>query len=378
MIYLRRILWTAALTLAFNFPVQAQSPTETFLRIQSLRSATRTPAYTVNRSQLVSRGGYVRSRVTVTASTPQIARRFATRHAYTRALRVVTVPLRRFDAMTANLAEATAQLKTANAIVLSQKKTSAGYSVEVELRQSQSNLIQDVRENGVSNFRIVALLPETVDGVRVESPTVETALAGALASQQFQVFDANFVSSQQPLSRLAAQTLSGQNDTAVELGAHCFANVVIAGRVDARFSQDNGGIVSYIASANLRVIQVDTGRILAAKNYEEKGFGQDKPQAARQALAALAQTISQSLPAELAAHAEQYPMTVQMASEPGQTSGQVANFLQGLPGVTNVQEASAGTGTVFHLTSREKPAVFGTLIAQSQQYRVVGYGPEDH
>ena len=280
--------------------------------------------------------------------------------------------------MTANLAEATAQLKTASAIVLSQKKTSAGYSVEVELRQSQANLTQDVRENGVSNFRIVALLPETVDGVRVESPTVETALAGALASQQFQVFDANFVFSQQPLSHLATQTLSGQNDTAIELGAHCFANVVIAGRVDARFSQNNGGIISYVASANLRVIQVDTGRILAAKDYEEKGFGQDKTQAARQALSALAQTVSQSLPTELTAHAEQYPVTVQMASEPDQTAGQVASFLQGLPGVTDVQEAPAATGTVFHLTSREKPAVFGTLIAQSQQYRVVGYGPENH
>ena len=257
-----------------------------------------------------------------------------------RALRVVTVPLRRFDAVTASLAEATAQLKTANAIVLSQKKTSAGYSVEVEVRQSQANLTQDVRENGVSNFRIVTLLPETVDGVRVESPMVETALAGALAGQQFQVFDANFVSSQQPLSHLAAQTLSGQNDTAIELGTHCFANVVIAGRVDARFSQTNGGIISYVASANLRVIQVDTGRILAAKDYEEKGFGQDKPQAARQALAALAQTVSQDIPAELTAHAEQYPLTVQMASEPGQASGQVASFLQSLPGVTDVQVSS--------------------------------------
>ena len=145
--------------------------------------------------------------------------------------------------------------------------------------------------------------------------------------------------------------------------------------MDARFSQDNGGIISYVASANLRVIQVDTGRILAAKYYEEKGFGQDKAQSARQALAALAQTVSQSLPAELVVHAEQYPMTVQMVSEPGQTLGRVAVFLSGLPGVTNVQETSAGTGTMFHLTSREKPAVFGTLIAQSQQYRVMSYGP---
>ena len=365
----------ASVFIALAFSVKAQSPTETFLRIQSLRSSARTPAYTINRAQLVSRGGYVRSRVMVTASTPQLARRFATRHAYTRALRVVTVPLRQFDAMTATLAEATEQLKTANANVLSQKKTRSGYSVEVEVRQSEANLTREIRENGVSNFRIVALLPETVDGARVESPTVETALVSVLASQKFQVFDTNFVYSQQPWRRLAAQTLSGQNDTAIELGSHCFANVVIVGHVDARFSQDNGGIISYVASANLRVIQVDTGRILAAKYYEEKGFGQDKAQSARQALAALAQTVSQSLPAELVVHAEQYPMTVQMVSEPGQTLGRVAVFLSGLPGVTNVQETSAGTGTMFHLTSREKPAVFGTLIAQSQQYRVMSYGP---
>jgi len=369
------IFGVAAIILALAFSVKAQSPTETFLRIQSLRSSARTPAYTINRAQLVSRGGYVRSRVMVTASTPQLARRFATRHAYTRALRVVTVPLRQFDAMTATLAEATEQLKTANANVLSQKKTRSGYSVEVEVRQSEANLTREIRENGVSNFRIVALLPETVDGARVESPTVETALVSVLASQKFQVFDTNFVYSQHSWRRLTAQTLSGQNDTAIELGSHCFANVVIVGHVDARFSQDNGGIISYVASANLRVIQVDTGRILAAKYYEEKGFGQDKAQSARQALAALAQTVSQSLPAELVVHAEQYPMTVQMVSEPGQTLGRVAVFLSGLPGVTNVQETSAGTGTMFHLTSREKPAVFGTLIAQSQQYRVMSYGP---
>ena len=356
----------------------AQSPTVTFLRIQSIRSAPPVPKYTINRSQLSSRAGYVSSRVVVTASTPRLARRFAVRRAYARAIGSVTVPLRRFNQMTENLADATAELKAANAIVLSQKKTEGGYRVEVEVRQSAVHLAQNVRENGVSNFRIVALLPETVDGERDDSPKVETALEGALVNKQFQVFDWNFVASQQPLSHLVAETLSGQNEGAIELGTHFFANVIIAGRVEAQFSQDNGGIISYIASANLRGIQVDTGRILFAKEYEEKGFGQDKTQAARQALNTLAETVAQSLPAELAAQAEQYPVTVRLASEPGLEAGPVTNFLQQLPGVTNVQQALGGTGLVFHLTSREKPAVFGTWIAQSQQYRVVGYGPEDY
>ena len=370
--------YAAALFLLTTGGASAQSPTETFLRIQSIRSAPTKPDYVVNHSHLSSRGGCVRSRVMVTAPTPRLARRFAVRRAYARAIDSITVPLRRFNQMTENLADATAEPKATNAIVLSQKKTGSGYRVEVEVRQSALHLAQDIRENGVSNFRIVTLMPETVDGERDTSPKVETALEGALADKQFQVFDWNFVASQQPLNHLAAETLSGRNVGAIELGTHFFANVIIAGRVEAQFSQNNGGITSYVASANLRGIQVDTGRVLFAKAYEEKGFGQDKTQAARQALNTLARTIAQDIPSELAAQTEQYPVTVRLASEPGQEAGQVTSFLQQLPGVTNVQQASAGTGLVFHLTSCEKPAVFGAWIARSKQYRVVGYGPEDH
>ena len=369
---------SAILVLLASACAAAQSPTETFLRIQSIRTAPAKPDYTINHTQSSSHGGYVRSRVTVTASTPVIARRVAVHRAYARALGSVTVPLRRLNQLTENLASATAELKTANAIVLSQKKIGNSYRVEVEVQQSAVALAKDIRENGVSNFRVVTLLPETVDGVRDTSPKVETALEGALAEKQFQVFDWNYVASQQPLKHLAAETLSGQNADAIELGTHFFANAIIAGRVEAQFSQDNNGIISYIATANLRGIQVDTGRVLFAKEYEEKGFGQDKTQAARQALNALAQTVAQSLPAELTANTEQYPVTVRLASELGQQAGKVTSFLQQLPGVTNVQQQSAETGLVFHLTSREKPAVFGAWIAQSQQYWVAGYGSEEH
>ena len=369
---------SAILVLLAASCVSAQSPTETFLRIQSIRSAPAKPDYTVNHTQSSSHGGYIRSRVTVTAPTPLIARRVATHRAYARAFGSVTVPLRKLNQLTENLANATAELKTANAIVLSQKKIGNDYRVEVEVRQSTLALAKDIRENGVSNFRIVTLMPETIDGVGDTSPKVETALEGALAEKQFQVFDWNYVASQQPLKHLAAETLSGQNAGAVELGTRFFANVIISGRVEAQFSQDNSGIISYIASANLRGIQVDTGRILFAKEYKEKGFGQDRSQAARQSLNALAQTVAQNLPAELAAHTEQYPVTVRLASEPGQEASQVTSFLQQLPGVTNVQQQSTDMGLAFHLTSREKPAVFGAWIAQSQEYRVVGYGSEEH
>ncbi len=357
---------------------KAQSPTEDFIRIQSLRSADSSPRAVVTHAQLVSRGGFVRSRVTVTAPTRQLARRAAIRHAYSRALRVVVVPSKRLEAMADNLAAATAELKAAQAHILTEKKTNGGYSAEAEVSQSTTSLAQDIRRDGLSNFRIVALLPETIDGERVASPQVETALVGALADQRFQVYDWNFVAAQKPLLSLVSATLSNQSEAASQLGTQFLANTIIAGRVAARFSQDNGGIISYIATANVRMIRVDTGQILIAREYTEKGFGQDKAQAARQALASLAETVAKELPAELSAHAEQYPITIQMVSTQAQPTEQTAQFLRGLPGVTEVQPAPGTSGTTFRVTSRERPAVLGAWIAQSQDYRVAGYGSEEH
>lgn len=371
--FLSVCVFSLGLILAAN----AQSPTENFIRIQSLRSANSAPRAIVTHTQLTSRGGFIRSRVTVTAPTWQLARRAAIRHAYSHALRVVVVPSRRLEAMADSLAAATVELKAAQAHILSEKKTVAGYTTEVEVNQSTASLVQDIRRDGLSSYRLVALLPETIDGERVAAPQVETALIGALADQQFQVYDWNYVAAQKQLLSLVSATLSNRPEAASQLGTRFLADTLIAGRVAANFSQDNNGIISYIATANVRMIRVDTGQILIARVYIEKGFGQDKPQAARQALAALAQTVAKELPAELSAHAGQHSMTIQMVSAQAQPPEQTAQFLRGLPGVTEVQPTPGTGGDTFRITSREKPAALGAWIAQSQDYRVAGYGSED-
>ena len=371
----RRLLLPALLTLfSLSLGTFAQSPTADFLRIQDLRSGAPSPRVTVIRSQLVSRGGYVRSRATVTAPTRELARRYATRHAYSRAVRVVTYPSRRLQAMSDSLAAATSELKAVHALILSEKKTDGGYTVEVEVGRSEVALAQDIRSGGLSNFRLVALLPENIDGTRVPSPSVETALVGALADKQFQVYDWNYIGSQRPLAQLVTATLSGQSEAAEKLGTRFLANVIIAGRVDARFSQENGGIVSYLATANLRVLRVDTGQILMAKEYREKGFGQDRAQAAREALTALAQTVSSDLPANLLAHTEERPATIRMVSAPGPVADQTAQYLRSLPGVTRVEQSQAGRDAVFRVISRENPAALGAWIAQSPDYRLLEVG----
>lgn len=374
----RRLLLPALLTLcSLSLGTLAQSPTADFLRIQNLRSGTPPPRVTVMHSQLVSRGGYIRSRATVTAPTRELARRYATRHAYTRAVRVVTYPSRRLQAMSDSLAAATSELKAVHALILSEKKTDGGYTVEVEVNRSEAALTQDIRSVGLSNFRLVALLPENIDGVRVSSPAVETALVGALADKQFQVYDWNYVAAQRPLAQLVTATLSGQSEAAGQLGTRFLANVIIAGRVEARFSQENGGIMSYLATANLRVLRVDTGQVLMAKEYREKGFGQDRTQAAREALTALAQTVSTDLPANLLAHTEEHPATIRMVSAPGPVADQTAQYLRSLPGVTRVEQSQSGPDAVFHVTSRENPAALGVWIAQNPDYQLLDVGRVD-
>ncbi len=282
------------------------------------------------------------------------------------------------EALTANLAAVKAELKTIRTEVLSEKKTQNGYSVEVEFSGSTADLTQDLRTVATSNFRLVALLPETVDGARVTSPKVETALVGSLARQRFRVYDWNFVAKQRPLASLVSAILSDNYNAATQLGTRFLANVIVAGRVEAKFSQDNGGIISYLANANLRVIKVDTGQILTAKEFSEKGFGQDRAQAARKALDALAETVAKELPADLVTRFDEFPVTVQIALNKPEQAKEVEAFLRGLTGVTDVQRVQTPSGATFRVTSRDKPAALGAQIARSQDYQVVEYGRESH
>jgi len=69
----------------------------------------------------------------------------------------------------------------------------------------------------------------------------------ALARANIEVFDWNFVTSQRrPLSHLASRLFS-QNIGRVEIGT-LFANTIIAGRVEAQFSQGQWRYLIFTAS----------------------------------------------------------------------------------------------------------------------------------
>lgn len=352
----------------FGYP---QTPTTDTLHWLLGQKANQSSAPVVSRAEFPSRSGSVaRGKVTVQASTPQAARRAAIRYVYIHSVRNVGVSLQEFAHLRDQMAEAASEIKNLKAKILSTQKTGGGYTVDVELAQSGGDLAQDLQRSALSNFRMVALLPETIDGQRDNAPKVETALIGALADKQFRVYDWNFVSSRKPLTSLVSATLGRQNEAAVQLGNRFLANVIVAGRVETKFSQDNGGIISYRASANLRVIKTDTGQILTAREYAEKGFGQNKAQAARESLEALAQKVAKELPDELESHFDEYPITVQIPLQKPEQAAEVETFLRNLTGVKSVESTPTANGASFRLVSREKPVALAARIQQSRDYRL--------
>jgi len=365
-------------SLALASSSTAQSPTAMFLRIA--KAETRSAAVVEREPVVVTPLRRSRPRdgktvvLRVKAATPRAARRAAVRYVYVQKVRTVGLPLRELQAFRSNLAAMAADLKMTKATVLEANQPKGQFTVSVDVASDDLGNMGDLRGLRLFNYRLVALLPETIDGKRVASPAVETALVGALARQRFQVYDGNFVATQKPLARLVAATLADHAGASAQLGTRFWANTLVLGRVDAQVSQSNGGIISYIATANLRVLRADTGRVLVAREFREKGFGQDSAQAARNALAALAALVSRELPDELLATFEHYPVNIQMASSSPEEANQVEDYLRGLTGVVTVEKTQRPSGVVFHITNRDKPAALGAQIAAGGRYSVLEYG----
>jgi len=375
------VMWRillASLSLTLATSSTAQSPTAMFLRIakagtRSAAAVEREPAVVTAVQRRRSRAGKAVI-LRVKAASPRAARRAAVRYVYVQKVRTVGLPLRELQALRSNLAAMAADLKMTKATVLAANQPKGQFTVSVDVAADDLGNMGDLRGLRLFNYRLVALLPETIDGRQVASPAVETALVGALARQRFQVYDGHFVATQKPLARLVAATLADDAGASAQLGTRFWANTLILGRVDAQVSQSNEGIVSYIATANLRVLRADTGRILVAREFREKGFGRDSAQAARTALTALATLVSRELPEELLATFERYPVTVQLAASSPEEVNQVEDYLRGLTGVVSVEKTQRPSGVVFHITNRDKPAALGAQIASGGRYSVLEYG----
>ncbi len=360
-----------------SLAVTAQSPTETSLRILYRRLDNyQAPVVISSTSKKTTKASYVnshriiKSRVKAFASTINEARRKATRRAYSDAMHQASNTVGQFNDIASHLAETLSELKSIKSRTIRESLSPSGASVEVEIEQDSDALTRSLRSYCLSNMRVVALLPETIDGEPVTVRKIETGLIDALSLERFRVYDWNFVTHNNPISEITNAVLYNRTDPSVVIGKRFLANTLIVGRVQAALSQRNDGIVSYRAIANLRVIKVDTGQILVSHEYMSTGFGQDKSQASRVALEELQLKVSKELPEELLRRMESFPITIHVETRDSSHLQEVESTLRRIPGVMQVIRSNKGEQTSFRVISRDNATILGANIEQSGTFDV--------
>jgi len=270
-------------------------------------------------------------------------------------------------------AAAVAQRTSVPSRIVSESRGATASTVEAEVAVSAAQLTELLRRVSCSSYRAVVALPETIDGRPRDVRTVETAAVAALVERHLRVFDWEFASRQSRSAALVRLAVGGDRAAALQIGTRFVANLVVMGRADARFSQDNEGIVSYRATANVRVIQSDTGQVLWADEITEKGFGRDRAQAAREALDALAVATASRVVAGILGRLAPQRFTVMAEGSQVDADG-LAAYLTSLPGVVSVEPVEGATGVHLTVTSRDKAGAVASALAGSGRYDVIGVG----
>ncbi len=367
-----------------------QSPTMAVIRIQNRRweeGKAPAPRVEVKRVERVaaprtapSKSPAFRVVVKVTASDRPRAVRHAVREAYRAIAAQDSISVAQFRKLQASLSGMSALLRTTSASVqelkqlqarvLQEQRSGQQVSVEVEVEQTVEGLTRDLRQFALANLRLVALLPEFVDGSPATMRRVESETVGALVQQKFRVYDAAYLN-KQGLLKITPSVESQPEAVLTTAGSRCLANTVLTGRVETALSQETNGIVSYNATANLRVVKVSTGQVLLAQKWSERGFGQDRSQAANKSLDALAQTVAREFSAALQKRFEGFPITVAVASQHPEQLQEVERYLRGLSGVTSVEAVPQPEGMAYRVVSVEQLAAFGVQVEESGDYLVI-------
>ncbi len=158
------------------------------------------------------------------------------------------------------------------------------YRVTIEAWVKPEQLKNGVAEELRSNETVVIMLEESIDADPLDPPILTDRLIQELLDRGFQVIDHNHAALLRERDKLMAAA-GGDQAAAQEIGLRFLAGVVITGSARARFSQDNEGIISSMATVSVKAIESDTAEIVAAASLRRvKGFALDRYQAGEKAL----------------------------------------------------------------------------------------------
>ena len=169
--------------------------------------------------------------------------------------------------------------------VINERQDDQGiYHVVIEAWVEPAQVRSGVAEELRSNETVVIMLEESIDGQPLDPPILTDRLTGELVEGGFRVIDYEHAALLRERDKLLAAA-RGDETAAQEIGLRFLAGVLITGSATARFSQDNGGIISSMATVSAKAIESDTAETVAIASLRRvKGFALDRYQAGEKAL----------------------------------------------------------------------------------------------
>lgn len=250
--------------------------------------------------------------------------------------------------------------------------------VMVKLRATISP--QDLRErlqDLASNTSILIHLQEKVCGENSEDLVMESAVIEKLVDAGYIVLDP-IQTERIKEHETRALILKGDLKAAKKAGLRFLSNLFATGKAEAKFSQNNNGWISAIVTVTLRVVQTDTGKIVAQiSDYSTKGLELDCPAAARKALLEAGAKAATKVQEKLADYLNNNKRRVTVIAHglaDQSAYERLANILRGVRWGSEVQlEGLNGNIGTYSLGYPEKTVYLVKAITIDQRYQLVEF-----
>jgi hypothetical protein len=254
------------------------------------------------------------------------------------------------------------------------------YEVIIEAEVAPGEYKEKIGREITRNASVVVMIPEDNMGREIHNPAVENEIVSMLVGAGFTVYDRDQLKRiRDRKARVAA--LEGSPEASQEIGLEFLSNLVVTGRASARFSQETGGIVSARASASVRMVEAETGLILANRRVDRaKGFDLSAEEAGYKALEEAANELAKSVLGWMSSEylaARMKEITVEVRGLADMNAYRtVGNLLESMRWVEDVEEQGYGPGGGFYTVRYpEKPVYLASKLDRAPQVKLIEYGP---
>jgi predicted NBD/HSP70 family sugar kinase len=229
----------------------------------------------------------------------------------------------------------------------------------------------------VPELSLLVLVPETNVGQKQDQAIVENAIVSRLVDTGYRVLDHVQVQKVARRDTLAALG-RGDEQAAREIRLRFLSNLVVMGEATTRFSQNTAGIVSAYARVTARVIETETGLVVANVSLDQvRGFASDPTSAGERALTAAAKPAAEKLLEKLDEYfkKKERRIEVRMRNLPSLDDyRRMKAFLEKQRWVSAVTEGGyAADESKLVLTYPEKTIYLATGVRREPRYRVLEF-----